>query len=234
METKPRVLVVDDENSVRASFDRVLSEDGYAVNTAPDGLSALERLRSERYDLAFVDLRMPGMDGMEVVRSIRTTQPAVQVIIVTGYGTEGTAREASNLGVFEFVAKPIAPADVSDLAQRALARGKESPPAATPRHRLSDGAAGVLTQMKESPPAAAPQPEPAAAPRPEPQPLAPAAPAAEERLPLWKALGLLVRGSLLGLAYVIFLPFIGFAMLAWVLGERIYVGIRGTKAKQGT
>src|SRR5512138_22169 len=95
-----RVLVVDDEHAVRASFDRVLSDYGYTVNTASDGTSALDFLKDKPYDLAFVDLRMPGMDGMEVVKKIRTTQPGTMIVVVTGYGTETTMAEAKELGVF--------------------------------------------------------------------------------------------------------------------------------------
>jgi CheY-like chemotaxis protein len=211
MESKSRILVVDDENAVRASFDRVLSESGYTVRTAADGPTALATLRSEPCDLAFVDLRMPGMDGMEVVRTIRATQPGVQVVVVTGYGTEGTMREAKDLGVFDFVAKPLAPSDLSGLAERALSQKKEAP-------------APVPARVE---PVAAPAPQPET--KPEPVSLTAPAPVAQESM--LKMAGLLIRGSLLGLAYVMFLPFIGFAMLAWTLGERVYVGLRGAKAK---
>jgi DNA-binding NtrC family response regulator len=206
MMAKPRVLVVDDENAVRASFDRVLSDCGFSVNAASDGPSALEYLRREPVDLAFVDLRMPGMNGMDVVRNIRRTRPEIQVVIVTGYGTEETAQEARALGVGEFVAKPLGPAEISGLAERALARKKQA--------------------QASAPPAPAP-----AAPAAEPRPAAAAGTAAEAEVSPLKMMGLLLRGSLLGLAYVVFLPVIGFAMLGWLLVQKAMAGIRGAKTK---
>lgn len=197
MVAKPRILVVDDENAVRASFDRVLSEGGYDVNAVVDGPAALDRVRREPYDLAFVDLRMPGMSGMEVVRSIRSTRPETRIVIVTGYGTEETAREASALGVFECAAKPLGPDDISGLAERALAWTPVAGPAASAPPVVSAAAAA----------------------------------GPEEAVSPGKALVELVRGSLLGLAYVVFLPFVGFAMLGWLLGRKVVLGIRGAKAK---
>jgi DNA-binding NtrC family response regulator len=203
MQESRRVLVVDDENAVRASFDRVLSDCGYTVNTASDGRSAMDWLQDKSFDLAFVDLRMPGMDGMEVVKKIRATQPGAQVVIVTGYGTETTMAEAKDLGVFEFVAKPLAPDDLTQLAERALIRKTETP--------------------VETPAAPVPQPAPQAQPA--------AVSETHPQATFMQTALLLVRGSLLGLAYVMFLPFIGMAMLAWVLGERAFSGLRGAKAK---
>lgn len=209
MESKSRVLVVDDENAVRSSFDRVLSESGYTVNTASDGPSALSRLDAEPYDLVFVDLRMPGMDGMEVVKRIRTTQPGVQVVVVTGYGTETTMSEARDLGVFDFVPKPLAPSDLTDLAARALAR---------------KGEAASATSV---------QPEAVlrATPAPVPEPKEPRAPVPQERASFVETAVYLVRGSLFGLVYIIFLPFIGMAMLAWTLGQRLFSRGRSARTK---
>lgn len=209
MQATTRVLVVDDENAVRTSFDRVLSDFGYTVNTASDGQCALDWLKDESFDLAFVDLRMPGMDGMEVVKKIRATQPGVQVVVVTGYGTETTMAAAKELGVFDFVAKPLAPDDLTQLAERALARKSTLPAEASAQPPVPSQS---VTQAK---PATQPSP---------------AQPAIEQATFMQTAI-LLVRGSLLGLAYVMFLPFIGMAMLAWVLDERLFSGLRGAKTK---
>ncbi len=211
MAPKPRVLVVDDEQVVRSSYNRVLSENGYSVNAVEDGPSALERLRRESFDLAFVDLRMPGMNGMEVVRSIRRSQPRTRVVVVTGYGTESSAREARDLGVFDFVAKPLAPEDLTGLAGRAMKSSVPDQP----------GAPAERAESVETSPA--PNAEPAtikALPREE-----------EERLPVLSSLGLLIRGMLLSLAYVIFLPFIGIGMLTWVGANRIVRSLWGARAK---
>ena len=211
MEMKPRILVVDDENTIRASFDRVLSENGCLVRTAPDGRSALERLRGEPYDVAFVDLRMPVMDGMEVVRTIRTAQPLVQVVIVTGYGTEESQKEAAALGVYEFVSKPVTPEQLNSLATRAWESRAKAPPAVAPAPQ----------------PAAVPQ----AAPAPPPAPAPMSAPSQEETASIPKMLLLLARAALLGLGYVVFLPFIGLAMLAWAVWRRLRAGVRGAKSE---
>ena len=82
-----KVLVVDDDPVVGKSFNRVLSGKGYIVVTAEDGYEALQKLQSEHYDMVFTDLRMPGMDGVEVAEKVKARQPWTPVVIVTGYGT---------------------------------------------------------------------------------------------------------------------------------------------------
>ncbi len=211
MAPKPRVLVVDDEQVIRSSFNRVLSENGYTVNAASDGRSALDRLQRESFDLAFVDLRMPGIPGMDVVRSIRSNQPKVQVVIITGYGTEEAAQTASELGVVDFVAKPLAPDDIKGLAGKAWARSKKGQTPARPEPKVE---APVVPKT----PSAVVQPEPV------PQP-------AEVRMPFWKGMALLLKGAILGLAYVIFLPLIGFGMLAWIIGGSAYKLFAGARVK---
>lgn len=122
MERKPRVLVVDDENVVRQSLDRVLSENGYAVDTVADGPRAIERIGQEPFDIAFVDLKMPGMPGMEVARNLRASRPTMQVVIITGYGTPDAATEAATLGVHDFVSKPLTPETIASVAGQAWDR----------------------------------------------------------------------------------------------------------------
>jgi two-component system response regulator PilR (NtrC family) len=84
---------VDDDPVVARSIDRVLTGKGYAVITASGGTEALEKLAQEKYDAVFTDIRMPGMDGFEVAKRIKATQPWLPVVIVTGYGSpESKAR----------------------------------------------------------------------------------------------------------------------------------------------
>jgi CheY-like chemotaxis protein len=111
-----RVLVVDDDPVVGKSFDRVLSPKGYAVIAAANGAEALARLESESYDLVYTDIRMPGMDGIEVARRIKATRPWMPVVIVTGYGTEANEKEARRLGVAEFLKKPLSPETIEGSA----------------------------------------------------------------------------------------------------------------------
>ena len=104
-----RVLVVDDDPVVGKSFNRVLAPQGYAVISAANGAEALDRLAREDYDLVYTDIRMPGMDGIEVARQIRATRPWLPVVIVTGHGTEQNEMQAREIGVSAFVHKPLSP-----------------------------------------------------------------------------------------------------------------------------
>jgi len=125
MTTQARVLVVDDDPVVAKSFDRVLSGKGYAVITARDGPEALDKLAQERYDAVFTDIRMPGMDGLEVAARIKATQPWLPVVIVTGYGSAASEARAKEIGVAGFLNKPLSPAMIEDSARSALASGVE-------------------------------------------------------------------------------------------------------------
>ena len=95
--TRPRVLVVDDETSIRDLLSKTLALAEYDVDLAPDGRSALERLRIIPYDLLITDLRMPGVDGLTVIKEARRLKTDIPVIIITGFSTEASAIEAVNL-----------------------------------------------------------------------------------------------------------------------------------------
>jgi CheY-like chemotaxis protein len=111
-----RVLVVDDDPVVGKSFDRVLSPKGYAVITAASGAEALARLEAEKYDMVYTDIKMPGMDGVEVAKRIKASRPWLPVVIVTGYGTEANEAEARAAGVSEFLHKPLSPETIEGSA----------------------------------------------------------------------------------------------------------------------
>jgi two-component system nitrogen regulation response regulator NtrX len=100
------VLVVDDEHAVRDSIRMILEYEKYAVRFAQDGRSALEALRGGPADLVLLDIKMPGMDGIEVLQEIRRQWPLVPVIMISGHGTSETASEAARLGAYEFLPKP--------------------------------------------------------------------------------------------------------------------------------
>jgi excisionase family DNA binding protein len=121
--TRPRVLVVDDEASIRDLLEKTLTMADYVVDTAPDGRSAIERMRMYPYDLLITDLRMPGMDGLSVVREARRFKSDLPVIIVTGFSSEASAIEALNLGVASYLTKPFRVPQV--LAKAAKALGAE-------------------------------------------------------------------------------------------------------------
>jgi excisionase family DNA binding protein len=121
---RPRVLVVDDEASIRDLLSKTLALADYDVDTAPDGRSALERLRLYPYDLLIVDLKMPGIDGLAVVREAKRLKSDLPVIVITGFSTEAAAIEALNLGVTSYLTKPFKVSQV--LASAAKAMGESS------------------------------------------------------------------------------------------------------------
>jgi DNA-binding NtrC family response regulator len=102
-----RVLVVDDQRNMRATTAMVLRQAGHAVEEAEDGAAALERLQACSYDVVLTDLRMPNVDGMEVLRLVRQLAPQTQVIVMTAYGTIEAAVEAMRRGAYDFLSKPF-------------------------------------------------------------------------------------------------------------------------------
>ena len=117
---RPRVLVVDDEASIRDLLAKTLALAEYDVDLAPDGRAALERLRIIGYDLLITDLKMPGVDGLTVIREARRLKSDLPVIIITGYSTEASAIEAVNLGVSGYLTKPFRVPRVLAAAAKAL------------------------------------------------------------------------------------------------------------------
>ena len=113
MQEPQRILVVDDDPAVRDSCTRVLAECGYEVETAASGKEGLERTQRGYFDCALLDLKMPDMDGMEIVRTARANRANMAVLIVTGYGSVETAAEATRLGVADYVSKPFTPEEIS-------------------------------------------------------------------------------------------------------------------------
>jgi excisionase family DNA binding protein len=117
---RPRVLVVDDESAIRELLSKTLALAEYDVDLAPDGRTALERLRIIPYDLLITDLKMPGVDGLTVIREARRLKADIPVIIITGFSTEASAIEAVNLGVSGYLTKPFRVPRVLAVAAKAL------------------------------------------------------------------------------------------------------------------
>jgi excisionase family DNA binding protein len=117
---RPRVLVVDDEASIRELLSKTLALAEYDVDTAPDGRAAIERLRLGHYDLLIADLKMPGLDGLSLIREAKRLKSDLPVIIITGFSTESSAIEAVNLGVAGYLTKPFRVPQVLAAAARAL------------------------------------------------------------------------------------------------------------------
>jgi excisionase family DNA binding protein len=117
---RPRVLVVDDEASIRDLLTKTLALADYDVEAAPDGRAAVSRLRAGACDLLVTDLKMPGVDGLALIREARRLYPSLPVIIITAYSTEASAIEAIDLGVNGYLTKPFRIARILSTAARAL------------------------------------------------------------------------------------------------------------------
>jgi DNA-binding NtrC family response regulator len=116
----PRILVVDDEEIVCESVKRILEEEGYEVESALSGREAFEKMSETPFDIVITDLKMPGIDGMEVLRTIRRDYPNTIVIMITGFSTVETAVEAMKLGAFDYIPKPFTPDEVSVVIKKAI------------------------------------------------------------------------------------------------------------------
>ena len=115
-----RVLVADDERSICEAFGLLLEAEGHTPLIASTGEGALRLVRTERPDLVFVDVRMPGMDGLAVLKEIRRLNPALPVVVMTAYGTLDTAAEALRNAAFDYLGKPLDLAQIRQVLQRAL------------------------------------------------------------------------------------------------------------------
>lgn len=118
------VLIVDDEKNIRLTLSIALEPLGLETDDAVNGEEALQKLREREYGLILLDLRMPGMDGMEVLRLVRETRPDIRVIIITAHGAVESAVEAMKLGAVDFIQKPFAPSEIRELVTAVLDRDK--------------------------------------------------------------------------------------------------------------
>jgi len=107
--SKGKILVIDDEDIVRLSCSRTLVPEGYELKMAKNGPEGLKMLEEDTFDLVLTDLKMPNMDGIEVLSKIKEKWPLTDVVIVTGYQTVETAVKAIKLGAFDYIEKPFTP-----------------------------------------------------------------------------------------------------------------------------
>ena len=120
MNRKPRILIVDDEEIVRRSYCRLLNGADCDTAAALNGDDALHAMKRESFDVVLLDLRMPGADGMTVLKSIKQKWPQSEVVVITGYPTIETAKEAVRLGAYDYLAKPVDPDKVIHAAHGAV------------------------------------------------------------------------------------------------------------------
>jgi CheY-like chemotaxis protein len=185
-----KVLVVDDDPVVGRSFDRVLSEKGYVVSTALDGQEALKKFGQVEYDVVFTDIKMPGMDGLEVASRIKERRPWIPVVIITGYGTAANEARAAAAGVSGFMRKPLSPEMIEDSTRRAL--------------QVIEGGKGRVVAQEETAAVVSP-------------PLTVAEPQSESGkvVRVLTNVALFFAAPFIGLAYAIAFPFVGLGMLVW-------------------
>ena len=105
--TTERILIVDDEKNIVSSLKNILNDEGYEVHVAEDGVGALKMIQSDPPDLVLLDIWLPGMDGIEVLKTVKTYHPEIEVLIMSGHGTIDTAVQATKLGAFDFIEKPF-------------------------------------------------------------------------------------------------------------------------------
>jgi len=152
--TQNRILIVEDEKDMRDGLQKILSRKGYSVDTAKDGLSAVEKMKQTTFQVIIADLKMPRMDGIGVLQRAKDMDNAIAVIIITGYGSVKTAVESMRLGAFDYIAKPFKPDDISLVVEKALksrgANREASLPEVTPQASDETTRAGrTADQIKE-------------------------------------------------------------------------------------
>ncbi len=120
MDTEKKLLVIDDEPAIREGVRRILESDSYKVETFASGQAALERIKQEAFDLVITDLKMPGLSGTDVLKSIKEIHPDLPVIFITGYSSVDNAVEVMKLGAVDYIAKPFTPEEMLRVIKTAL------------------------------------------------------------------------------------------------------------------
>jgi DNA-binding response OmpR family regulator len=221
MERQRRVMFVDDEEGVRQSWDRLLTAQGFAVSTAADGALAEAELEQEAADVVVADLRMPRVDGLELLEWIRERQPQTRFILVTGYGSDAVEQRARELGAYGYLHKPVNPETLSAVITSALQVDLGSGAAGAPGSALAtvEVPAPSTAAVRAAPPLAV---EPSSVELPV---------AKKSRVKgALQIVGGLVVAPIAGLAFVLFLPLIGFGGLFWSLGEAIWKRVGASRA----
>jgi DNA-binding response OmpR family regulator len=121
MDHKP-ILIVDDEKNIRMTLSQSLESLGVEMDVAGSGEETLAKLKERDFGVILLDIRMPGMDGMEVLRQVREVRPDIRIIMITAYGTIESAVEAMKLGAADFLQKPFDPDEIRELVSRVMNR----------------------------------------------------------------------------------------------------------------
>ena len=139
MSDSARILVVDDEAGIRDSLGKILRYEGFDVETAPDGNTALALAERQDFDLVFLDIKMPGLDGLEVLSRLAEGGLTMPVVIISGHGTVDTAVQATKLGAFDFLEKPLDADRVLVTLRNALGWLEQQRQIESLRQRLGEG-----------------------------------------------------------------------------------------------
>jgi len=121
-----RILVVDDDEALRSVLSNELKNEGYIVETAADGDEAIEIVKQRKFDLALLDIKMPHVDGFQVLQYLKKEHPVIKVIMLTGFADLKNAIEAKKLGADDFVSKPYDIVDLVTTIERAITSGRSS------------------------------------------------------------------------------------------------------------
>ncbi len=142
-----RILVVDDEPIVVKSCERILTPEGYTVDIALNGREAIEKLGKDGFDLVITDIKMPDMDGIELLRWIKNSKPETGVVIITGYPSQESIKEALRLRILDYLPKPFSPALLIETAQKAMEFVKIGKAAVTPTEEYTEEMARQLDEI---------------------------------------------------------------------------------------
>ena len=124
MEEKVKILVVDDEEIIRDGCREVLSKNGYEIDMAEDGNIGFKKLEGKNFDLVLLDLKMPGISGMDFLEGVRRIDTDIVNIVITGYASIESAVEAMNLGAYDYIPKPFEPEQLRQVVKRAIEKRK--------------------------------------------------------------------------------------------------------------
>jgi DNA-binding NtrC family response regulator len=124
LEKKSTILVIDDDESMRDSCTQILTKDGFLAEIAKDGSSGLEKIKETKPDLVLIDLKMPGINGLEVLERTIEMDPNIIAVVITGYATVESAVEAMKKGAYDFLPKPFTPDELRIIIKRGLERRK--------------------------------------------------------------------------------------------------------------
>src|SRR5579872_3790383 len=142
VKTKGKILIVDDELVVRDSLGKWFTSEGYAADPVAGAREALEAIQRKEFDIALVDIKMPGMDGMELQARLKDADPELAVIIMTGYASVDTAVQALKRGAYDYITKPVDPDELSHLVANALEHQRTRREVVRLREDLQEAAPG--------------------------------------------------------------------------------------------